>query len=300
MFHCFFILSVLLFQMSLFGSEESYKIVYLNSGPRSLSTVFLRMMESRGDFAVFNEPTLPVYVKMIYQDPMEGVFRKDSNATFEQVKETLYRAKETSHVFVKDMSYSSHTYLMQDSSFMEDPSVYFIFLVRDPHHMTISFYKKAQGIMPGFTNVIGLGSLWEEYEAARDLNPNGAKIILTEQLYTDPRETMTQLCEHLGIPFLEEALTWKVHGDDFRGHQEWNEQKVGDQIQHWHGQALSSTKMGTPSTYEVDEEGNPTFSEVADDNDRAELEKVYEENVIYYRKFLEAKENHLPEPLVNR
>jgi len=63
MFYRFFMISVLLFHMSLCSSEEDYKIVYLNSGPRSLSTVFLRMMESRGDFTVFNEPTLPVFSK---------------------------------------------------------------------------------------------------------------------------------------------------------------------------------------------------------------------------------------------
>lgn len=293
MFHRFFILCVLLFQMSISASEGDYKIVYLNSGPRSLSTVFLRMMESRGDFTVFNEPTLPVFAKMIYQDSLEGVFLKDSNSSFEQVKETLYCAQKTSHVFVKDMSFSSHAFLMQDPSFVQDPLVYFLFLVRDPHHMTISYYKKAQEVMPGLSHVIGLKNLWEEYEVVRELNPNGVKIISSEQLYTDPRETMTELCDHLGIPFLEEALTWNSYDDNFQGHQEWNEQKQGDQIHHWHGQALSSTQMGTPSTYEVDEEGNPTFSEVADESDRTELVGVYEENVIYYRKFLEAKDDHL-------
>jgi len=225
---------------------------------------------------------------MISQDQLDEIFRKDSNSTFQQVKETLYRAQETSHVFVKDMSFSSYMFLMQDVSFMEDPSIYFIFLVRDPHHMTISFYKKAQSVLPGLVQVIGLQNLWEEYLAARELNPNGVKIILAEQLYTHPRDTTMQLCDHLGIPFLEEMMTWKAHEDGFNGQQEWNEQKQGSQIQHWHQKALGSTGMGKPSTYEVDQEGNPTFIEVSDDDDRAALKQVYEENVIYYRKFLEA------------
>jgi len=283
----------LIFISSLLGSENQHKIVYLNSGPRALSTVFLRMMESRGDFIVYHEPTIPVYDKVHYKEITEGWFREDAFSTFEDVKQKLFASQKDSNVFVKDMSFSSHDYIVNDEAFMRDPSIYFLFLVRHPHHTSISLYQKEDEIIPIMSDQLGLRKLYEEYEAIRKKNPNGVKIIFSEQLYNEPELTMSAVCHHLGIPFLENAFKWKRHDEHFQGHIEWHEQKVGSRIQHWHGRAIQSEKIGKPNTYKTDPMRNPTFEEIIDENHRVEMIKVYQENLIYHEKFLQAKENHL-------
>jgi hypothetical protein len=41
---------------------KAHKMIILVSTPRSLSTVFLRMMENRADFTVFNEPGIATFL----------------------------------------------------------------------------------------------------------------------------------------------------------------------------------------------------------------------------------------------
>ncbi|NGX57287.1 MAG: hypothetical protein K940chlam3_00177 [Chlamydiae bacterium] len=279
--------------ISFVGSEKEHKIVYMNSGPRALSTVFLRMMESRGDFIVYNEPTIPVYDRVHYRELTKEWFREDSYVTFDDVKKTIYDSAKKSHVFIKDMSFSSHDYILEDFSFMSDPRIHFIFLVRNPHHTSISFYRKNGGIVPKTSDLIGLQKLYEEYETIRKINSNGVKIIFSEQVYEEPKRTMYAYCDYLKIPFTEKTFKWRKHNEHFNGHNQWNEQKIGTHIHHWHGRAIESEKIGKPSIYEVDEVGNPTFMEISDDDHRSVMKEAYEENLIYYNKFIQVKEDHL-------
>jgi len=292
-----FLFLIIFFMLASFslswGSEGEQKIVYLISGPRALSTVFLRMIESRGDFIVYNEPTIPVYDRVYYSDITEGWFRDDANTTFEEVKRKIFELNKNSDVFVKDMSFSSHEYILNDQDFMKNPSIHYLFLVRNPHHTSISFYKKVRDIFPGMSDLIGLKKLYEEYEAIRKMNPNGVKIIFSEQLYNTPRLTMSALCNHLSIPFSERAFAWKKYDQKFQGHNEWNEQKTGSHIHHWHGRAIQSEQMEKPSSYETDNMGNPSFKEIEDDAHRVEMMSVYRENLIYYKKFINANKDHL-------
>lgn len=273
--------------------EGKQKIVYLISGPRALSTVFLRMIESREDFIIFNEPTIPVYDKVHYKEITEGWFRQDAHATFSEVKNKIFEAQMKSDVFIKDMSFSCHDYILDDHAFMEDSRIYFLFLVRDPHHSSISFYQKVNDIVPGMSDLIGLKKLYELYEAVQKENPNGVKIIFSEQLYNQPEATMGSLCKHLNIPYSEKAFTWKKYDQKFKGHSEWNEQKVGDHIHHWHGRAIQSNMLEKPNEYEVEKNGNPTFSEIVNESHRTAMLEVYRENLIYYKKFQDAKKDHL-------
>lgn len=278
---------------SLCCSESEHKIVYLISGPRALSTVFLRMIESRGDFIIYHEPTVPVYDKVHYADLTESWFRKDANVTFEEVKGKLFESQKKSNVFIKDMSFSSHPYILNDLDFIKNPSVQFLFLVRNPHHSSISFYLKVNDIVPGMSDLIGLKKLFELYEQTRNVNPKSAKIIFSEQLYNEPRLTMAAICTHLDIPFSEKAFKWKKYDENFQGFTEWDEQKVENHINHWHGRAIQSEQIEKPRVYEVNQNGIPTFGEISNEEHRAAMNMIYQENLIYYKKFLHAKEGHL-------
>ncbi|MEC7838789.1 MAG: hypothetical protein VX777_01970 [Chlamydiota bacterium] len=282
---CFVVLLALNFLSDDVFAQEPYKIVCLISGPRSLSTVFLRIIETRGDFIIYNEPTIPVYDKVHFKEYTKDWFREDSHETFEDVKRNLFESQKLSNVFVKEMSFSSHDYYVNDLSFMKNSSIHFVFLLRNPHHTTLSFYNKVEEVSPMMSDLIGVKKLYHMYEMALKHNPNPVQIIQSEDLYNSPQETINKFCKELGIPYKEKALKWKKYGENFQGHKEWNEQKSGSIIHHWHGRAIESQKIGKPTVYDVDRLGNPTFSEVVSPEHRRELKRVYRENLDYYRRF---------------
>lgn len=294
-FFVFFIYLTIFLHSYLKGGEGENKIVYLISGPRSLSTVFLRMMESRGDFIIYNEPTIPVFHAVNDTSETKGWFREDANTTFDEVKRKIFESSLGSHVFIKDMSFSSHEFIVNDEEFMKNSSINFLFLVRNPHHSSISFYNRVKTIFPEMSDYIGLEKLYKEYEAVKKVNPNGVKILLTEQLYLFPKEMMVELCHTLAIPFSENCFIWKEYDQNFQGYSEWNEQKIGNHIHLWHGRAIQSRQLEMPNSYALDGDGNPSFSEIENDEHRSEIEKIYRENLLYYNKFIDAYEDHLLE-----
>lgn len=282
----------LLLQLSLWA--DNHKIVYMLSGPRSLSTVFLRIIESRGDFTIYHEPTLPIYDKVHLPEMTADWFHEDSYTTFEDVKENIFQSAKSSHVFIKDMASSSQESLLNDPAFMEDPAVHFVFLVRNPHAIAISLYRKLDQIYyPEMNSWMALKALYEEYEAIRKVNPNGVKILFSEQLYQTPELALTAFCNALDIPYLDDMFNWEKKDEGFQGEAKWHEQKVGNQIHYWHERALQSTHLASPQIYETDAMGQPTFSEISDENDREKLKEAYLENLIYYEKFMQAEDNHL-------
>ena len=110
---------------------------------------------------------------------------------------------------------------------------------------------------------------------------NKPLLIFSEDLYEHPEETAKKICEYLKIPFKESMLHWKDLGEDFSGKEQWYETKHKEFTHHWHGDAIKSSGINKPSTYEVDSQGNPTFSEV-DVVHRAAVIAAYQANKIYY------------------
>ena len=72
----------------------------------------------------------------------------------------------------------------------------------------------------------------------------------------------------------------------------WNEQKVGESIHHWHGTAIRSTAIKPARKYEVDAQGNPTFSEIKEEY-REKYRTMYEESKPYYDLLMQEKEYFL-------
>src|SRR5437868_4849815 len=66
------------------------KIVYLVAPPRSLSTAFVRMMQARGDFSVFNEPSIYAYTSLYYAEYFKDCYTPDAPKTFTQSHQLLF------------------------------------------------------------------------------------------------------------------------------------------------------------------------------------------------------------------
>src|SRR5581483_11402183 len=80
-----------------------HKIIYFISSPRSLSTAFMRMIQARGDFQIFHEPSQQAFFSMVEPKGTLTGFRETAPKTFQQVKELLFNASLTSPVFAKEI-----------------------------------------------------------------------------------------------------------------------------------------------------------------------------------------------------
>ncbi len=254
-----------------------HKIVYLISPPRSLSTAFLRMIEAREDFTIINEPSIRINNK-----GYNLKFYDDTISTFDELKEKIFTESQVSNVFIKEISRSVKNFLTTDQDLPKKENIYVVILVRNPHHSLISFYKKLLQIPKGFYDLVNYNHTYEILKFIQKQYYNEPLIILSEDLYQNPEKTIEKFCNHVGLPYKQEALRWKNLGDDFTGIDEWHETKQKKQAYYWHGDAIKSSGFTTPSTYATDECGIPTFEEIINTKDREICKKAYYDNLIYY------------------
>jgi hypothetical protein len=245
-------------------------------------------MEARGDFKIFHEPSVWAHSSVKYPETVKNWFKPDSPKTFEEVREMILKEAETNNVFVKEMSFATKDFLLKDIKLIKNPQVYFVFLLRDPHHSVISFYNRMKNNFDS-SDVIGYQAAYEIFQKVQHEAINPPFIISTEDLYNNPRATIEAFCAKLGIEFKEESMHWENLGSEFDGAQ-WHEMKYRDAVQHWHGNAIASTGFGLPSSYEIDQNENPTFAEIENEEHRKYCIKVYQENLIYYKLLQEQKD----------
>ena len=265
------------------------KIVYLVSPPRSLSVAFLRSMQARGDFEVMNEPSQWAYCSIHCKDIARPWFTENALPTFAAVKQKIIEEASRSNVFVKEMSFAVRDFLLQDKDLVKNKNVHFVFLIRNPHHSTISFYKKAEIVRKdtdkeALVNLLGYKTCYETFDYIKREAVNAPCIVLSENLYSDPQGTMQSLCKFLDIPFTDKMLNWSSLGDSFRG-EEWSEIKPLEITQLWHGSAIKSSGFGQPAQYLLDGEGKPSFAEIVDEARREVYKTAYFENLPFYQKF---------------
>lgn len=264
--------------------SAAHKIVYLISPPRSMSVAFTRMMESRGDFEIFHEPSQYAYDKIYYPELTATWFREGALPTFNEVKRALLAKAEHQQVFAKEMSFAVENFLLNDLEFVQNPDVHFVFLIRNPHPTAISFYNKLGAWPEEWNFLLGYQAEYEIFQFIKKNAVNKPFIILTEDLYHDPEKIIQAFCNRLEIPFIPESMHWKAMSNDFTGEKEWHELKVPYHTHHWHGEAIGSSGFGKPRSYEVDEQGNPTFHEIKSEKERAVLMHAYLAHLPYYNK----------------
>lgn len=273
------------------GDNASKKIIYMISPPRSLSTVFTRMIQARGDFKIFHEPSQYAYDLIYYPEFAEASFKIDGFTSFAEVKENIFETSKERPVFVKEISFAVEEFLINDSEFIQNENVHFVFLMRDPHHTAISFYKKVQTTPFGMNHLLGYESLYRILSKVLKEAKHKPLILLTEDLYNAPEKTIQLFCQHTEIPYLPEALVWSNGETPLDIEKEWHELKFPQNIQHWHGDALNSNGIAKPSSYAVDDSGKPTFDEIQDQEHREYFMEAYFYNLPFYNKIIEILQN---------
>lgn len=281
------IVSLMIFIQPVDASQG--KIVYLISTPRSCSTVCLRMMEASGEFLVMNEPAIYPFItaNQVDRELTQGWFRGPSYESYDLMKQHILQLSTESNVFVKEICFFVDHFLLNDEEFVTNPNVQFVFLIRNPHNTIVSYYKKHRRIVPNFSHYVGCRTSYTIYNEIKDRVKNPIIILSAEELCNSPYDTAQQLFTDLSIPFHDSCLHWKDLGEEFSGIVEWNEVKIPEMLYHWHDHAIHSTGFEPITENSVDEAGNPTFEEIANESDRAECFKMFKENDPFYQFLLQ-------------
>lgn len=271
--------------------QAQNKIIYLIAHPRSFSTIFMRTFESREDTSIYCEPSTPPHCIQNNITPKGFVRPAHIFQTFKEVKKTIFTSLETKHVLVKAMSFMDYEFLIKDKDFISNPNIYFFFLIRNPHHSTISFYNKLTNFEFPFVS-----SWWVGYEASYKLlqeikkySAHQPKIIIAEDFIQHPEETLKSVCKHVGIDYKETMLSFKNLNDDIDPKTLWGGQKAKRVLDVWHTEAIHSTGITQPKKYDTNENGQPTFIEV-DSEKRDQCRQYYAENLPYYHLLMNETE----------
>jgi Sulfotransferase domain len=185
------------------------------------------MMSARGDHAVFDEP----FSRHYYFGPhrRSSRFSEDMpESSPEELVDLIERAAQERPVFVKDMAY--HAVDLLEPGLLE--RFRNCFLVRDPAATLRSLARR----WPDFTDEeAGWDALGRAVDVVEKLG-QPLVVLDADRLCRDPAGVVSAWCEAMGLPFVEEALTW-----DPGMRAEWD--LWGD----WHSSTASSTGFAPPT-----------------------------------------------------
>ncbi|MEP4809754.1 MAG: sulfotransferase family protein, partial [Luteolibacter sp.] len=180
-------------------------IVNLLSGPRNVSTALMYAFAQRGDTAVVDEPLYGHYLALTAA-PQPGladlleVLETDGAKT---IRETILSPPPGREVyFVKNMA---HHLIGLDDSWLEDPRIKNVFLIRDPEQM-----------LPSLVNQIAEPTARDAAYAAQAtwfnrLHDKGLDPVVldSKELLTDPPTALASLCASIGLDFDPAMLSWQ-------------------------------------------------------------------------------------------
>ena len=186
-----------------------HKIVALWAIPRSTSTAFEWMMRQRGDLDCLHEP----FGEAWYQgeDPLWQRFKPGDvttpGLTLDSVWDDIKARAEQGPVFTKDFPhYINHMWTPEFLSHFTHA-----FLIRDPAKTITSMFKQWPDFDEGKVGFPEQRALFDLLTAL-----NGGKtppVIDSDDLLENPHDMTAAFCDAVGIPFIEEALSWEPGGD---------------------------------------------------------------------------------------
>jgi hypothetical protein len=178
--------------------------ICLWSGPRNVSTALMYSFAQRPDTAVVDEPFYAHFLATTparhYHPGAEEVLQtmnSDIHAVLREVIFAPYPGKTV--VFFKQMT---HHLVNMDWGFLADTVN--VLLTRDPREMLPSYAKNIE--LPTMADV-GYAQHWELLDYLQGLGQNTA-VLDSRAILENPRGVLSQLCDHLGIPFDERMLSW--------------------------------------------------------------------------------------------
>jgi Sulfotransferase domain len=199
------------------------KPVALWSVPRSISTAFERIFVERDDFEVLHEPFSASYYHS--EERLSDRFadvEPQAQSSYQDVLANVLEPRER-RVFLKDMAY--HAKPLISSRFVANFANTFI--IRDPKYVIVSMYR----MWPDFTlEETGFEQIYNLFRYATEVNGEDVVVVDAMSFSENPAGVLTAYCEHLGIPFDPDSLSWQSR-----------EVRRWDNWEGWHEDAQQST-----------------------------------------------------------
>jgi hypothetical protein len=202
---------------------NSERPIALWSVPRSLSTAFERVFVERDDFEVLHEPFSAAYYYGLdrLSERYAGEEPK-AEYSYESVLREVLRPRER-RVFLKDMAYQAKAVL--DPEFISNFANTFI--IRDPKYVIASLER----MWPDFTlEETGFEQIYWAFRYATEVGGEDPVVVDAMTFSENPAVVLAAYCEHLGVPFERESLSWE--SEEVGQWEMWEE---------WHDQVQQST-----------------------------------------------------------
>ena len=174
------------------------------SGPRNISTAFMRSWENRADTVVVDEPFYAHYLLATGVDhPGRDEVLACHETDWQRVVESLLAPlpRDARILYQKQMSH----HLLPGMSREWLDAMTHAFLIRDPAPMLASLGDKLDEFGLEAT---GLPQQVEIFEHVRRNAGHVPPVVDSADLLAAPRPVLRALCAALGIPFSERMLSW--------------------------------------------------------------------------------------------
>lgn len=189
------------------------QIIAMWSGPRNISTAMMRSWGSRPDTVVIDEPFYAHYLKHTeYEHPdaekiiahYETDWRTVVSQLIGMVPEgkSIYYQKHMTHHILEHM----------DKSWML--KMINCFLIRDPRRMILSFSK----VIPNpTTEQMGLQQQIGLFDYIHEETGKVPPVIASKDVLSNPSQTLSRLCDAIGVSFDDSMLSWEMGRRDTDG-----------------------------------------------------------------------------------
>lgn len=198
------------------------------SGPRNLSTAMMYSFAQRVDFEVVDEP---FYAAYLAETGLRHPMYKETLATQlnepKDVQSALGRPI-LLHRYEKHMAH--HMLSTWDRSWLRN--VLNVFLIRHPARVIDSYAKKREA-----PTLDDLGFRQQEALLRYCLEAGQAPVVIdSSDIRSKPEQSLTRLCEAIGVAFDRAMLKWSAGGKPYDG--AW--------APHWYGKVHQSTGFAGP------------------------------------------------------
>lgn len=181
------------------------KAICLWSGPRNVSTALMYSFAQRADTKVVDEPLYGHYLRVSgAQHPLRTEVLAAVNTDGNAVMRQLLNEPADESITVLFMKQMAHHLVDLDQSFMQQ--THNIFLIRDPKEMLPSLTIQLPDARLDDT---GLATQWQLFERLVESGQDPA-VLDSRELLLDPAGVLGRLCQHLGINYTSDMLTWPV------------------------------------------------------------------------------------------
>ncbi len=174
------------------------------SGPRNISTALLRAWGNRADCCVSDEPLYSPFLEATGLDhPVRQEILRHHERDYDRVVQWLTGPIPQGRAIWYQKHMAQHLLPQHSREWLGDLD--HAFLIRDPRAMIASYHK----IIPNPQPLdLGLPQQVEIFERVRDANGAPPPVIDAADVLQDPPGLLAALCQHLGVAFDENMLSW--------------------------------------------------------------------------------------------